>query len=524
MHSQTCKMFAFLKLCLVISGANAANILGVVLTPSYSHQIVFKPLWRELSLRGHQVTTITTHPIKDPKLVNLTEIDLSFFLRDSDSEQFIKKHIEVSHTNFVDALRDLYNTMSRAADHMLDYGPVKELINDQNAHFDLLIVEYLLHIPLAFAHRFNCPSIGMLSVDGTNSIYKKVGNPTHSSLYPDSFLPYGNKLSLSERVISFVYNFVLEPYIENELTEIQQKIVTKHFGGDCPPIQDLASNISMLFVDSDPIFHHNRPLVPAVVQIGGGSHRSSPKPLPKDLQLVLDKATNGFIYFSLGSNMRSEFLPANTVDMILEVFGELPYTVLWKFGEEISNKPSNVIISKWLPQQDVLRHPNIKLFITQGGLQSMDEAIYSYVPMIGIPFFGDQSYNVKKLVNKGLGLELNYRTLERKQFKETILEVINNPSYRNTIKKLAELAQDQPMSGTEKAVWWTEYVLRHKGAKHLRSPLLDIPWYQYLLIDVIGVLLLSLSVTLFLIMFAIRTLVRLAKRKLFVIPEEKKSS
>ncbi|KAK5641753.1 hypothetical protein RI129_010300 [Pyrocoelia pectoralis] len=517
-------MFAFLLLCLVISGANAANILGVVLTPSYSHQVVFKPLWRELSLRGHQVTTITTHPIKDPKLVNLTEIDTSFILKDM--EQMVKKHIKFSNKNFVEALLDGYKSMSLVADQILDYGPVKELINDQNVHFDLLIVEYLpfFGISLAFAHRFNCPSIGMLSIDGTNSIYKKVGNPTHSSLYPDSLLPYGNELSLSERVISFMYTFVIEPYMENELTEIQQKVVAKHFGGDCPPIQNLEINISMLFVNSDPIFHHNRPLVPAVVQIGGGSHRSSPKPLPKDLQLVLDKATNGFIYFSLGSNVRSEFLHANTVDMILEVFGELPYTVLWKFGEEISNKPSNVIISKWLPQEDVLRHPNIKLFITQGGLQSMDEAIYSHVPMIGIPFFGDQPYNVKKLVNKGFGLELNYRTLERKQFKETILEVINNPSYRNTIKKLAELAQDQPMTGIEKAVWWTEYVLRHKGAKHLRSPLLDIPWYQYLLIDVIGILLLSLSVTLFLIIFTIRTLVRRVKRKLFFTSEEKKSS
>lgn len=42
------------------------------------------------------------------------------------------------------------------------------------------------------------------------------------------------------------------------------------------------------------------------------------------------------------------------------------------------------------------------------------------------------------------------------------------------------------MTGLEKAVWWTEYVIRHKGARHLRSPAVDMSLYQYLLLDVIG--------------------------------------
>ncbi|KAK5638201.1 hypothetical protein RI129_012496 [Pyrocoelia pectoralis] len=515
-------MSILFKLCFLVSAASAAKILGVVLTPSYSHQIVFKPLWRELSLRGHQVTTITTHPIKDRRLVNLTEIDLSSFL--NQSSQHIKQHIGVAQKSFLQELQHFVITMTGLMDQQLDYAPVKKLINDKEAQFDLLIVEYLWGTPLAFAHRFNCPFIGMLSLDGSNRVYKRIGNPAHSSLYPDQMLPFGNELSLSQRVVSFMYDLAFDVYFEETFAGMERKVVEKHFGSDCPHIPNLSRNISMLFVDSDPIFHHNRPLVPAVVQIGGGSHRSVPKPLPKELQSVLDKATNGFIYFSLGSNVKSEFLPDHTIDLILEVFAELPYTILWKFGEEITNKPNNVIISKWLPQEDVLRHPNIKLFITQGGLQSMDEAIFSHVPMVGIPFFGDQPYNVKKLVNKGLGLELNYQNLEKNHFKETILEVINNPRYRNTIKKLAELAQDQPMTGIEKAVWWTEYVLRHKGAKHLRSPLLDIPWYQYLLLDVIGVLLSVFLVTLFSIVFMMRSLIRLIARSKLVVKFEKKKS
>jgi glucuronosyltransferase len=35
-------------------------------------------------------------------------------------------------------------------------------------------------------------------------------------------------------------------------------------------------------------------------------------------------------------------------------------------------------------------------------------------------------------------------------------------------------------------VYWTEYVIRHKGAPHLLSAVLDLAWYQYFLLDVIA--------------------------------------
>jgi len=54
--------------------------------------------------------------------------------------------------------------------------------------------------------------------------------------------------------------------------------------------------------------------------------------------------------------------------------------------------------------------------------------------------------------------------------------------------KLRSLLQDEPLKGIQKAVWWAEYVIRHKGTRHLRSPTVDIEWYKYLLVDVMIVL------------------------------------
>jgi glucuronosyltransferase len=43
---------------------------------------------------------------------------------------------------------------------------------------------------------------------------------------------------------------------------------------------------------------------------------------------------------------------------------------------------------------------------------------------------------------------------------------------------------DQPQRPLERAVFWTEYVLRHKGASHLRSAAADLNWVQLNLCDV----------------------------------------
>ena len=58
--------------------------------------------------------------------------------------------------------------------------------------------------------------------------------------------------------------------------------------------------------------------------------------------------------------------------VFLETFAQLKHTVIWKWdGEEMAGLPSNVILQTWVPQQDLLAHPNLKVFVTHGGLLSL---------------------------------------------------------------------------------------------------------------------------------------------------------
>lgn len=60
-----------------------------------------------------------------------------------------------------------------------------------------------------------------------------------------------------------------------------------------------------------------------------------------------------------------------------------------------------------------LAHPNIKVFIYQGGLQSTEEAISQTVPLIGLPVMGDQDMQVNKLVELGVARKLEITTINR---------------------------------------------------------------------------------------------------------------
>ena len=71
-------------------------------------------------------------------------------------------------------------------------------------------------------------------------------------------------------------------------------------------------------------------------------------------------------------------------------------------------------------------HPNIKVFITQCGLQSTDEAITAGVPLIGVPMLGDQWYNAEKYVHHKIGVQLDLQTMTEEDFKSAIDTVIGD--------------------------------------------------------------------------------------------------
>ena len=148
------------------------------------------------------------------------------------------------------------------------------------------------------------------------------------------------------------------------------------------------------------------------------------------------------------------------------------------------------------------------LFITHGGLMGTLEALHSGVPMIGIPLFADQPTNMKLYRSLGIAEILDRFTMTKESTFETLKKVTSEKRYRERAREVAALFRDRPRQAADEAVWWTEYVVRNHGAKHLRPLGADLPLYQYLLLDVVAFLAACALLTVFVLWRIVAALVR----------------
>ncbi|CAG9860312.1 unnamed protein product [Phyllotreta striolata] len=467
---------------------NCSRIFAVFMFPSVSHQVIFQPIWKELSLRGHQVTVVTPNPLKDQSLTNLTEIDISFTYKLPEIVGVLNSVGQKP--TLVQKMLSIFELNMLVFESEMKSQAIQEIIQRQNDKYDLVLLQYshFANVMLPFAYKFNAPAVGISSLGVFLHARDDIGNPTHPVISPDYILGISGNMSFVERLKCFLYNLWYRALYYFYFLPRGDAIARTYFGDDMPYLGKLAKNLSLLLVSANPIIHTPTPNVPNIIEINQ-LHIKEKKPLPKDLQEFLDGSPQGAIYFSLGSNMKSVNLSSTLRKEITTALAELPYNVIWKWEDDhLADKPDNVLIKKWLPQQDILGHPNIKAFITQGGLQSIEEAIINEVPLVGIPFFSDQPSNMRKIEEQGIGRMIDYASLTKEKLKSAVIEVSQNKKYKENIKRCKSILVDQPTRGVDKAVWWIEYVLKHKGARHLRSPAADMSFFEYLMLDVISFL------------------------------------
>jgi len=68
----------------------------------------------------------------------------------------------------------------------------------------------------------------------------------------------------------------------------------------------------------------------------------------------MEDAPNGIIYMSLGTNVKTSLFPNHLLNVFIDVFASLSYKIVWKLDKELPNKPDNIYIAQWVPQQSIL--------------------------------------------------------------------------------------------------------------------------------------------------------------------------
>jgi glucuronosyltransferase len=75
---------------------------------------------------------------------------------------------------------------------------------------------------------------------------------------------------------------------------------------------------------------------------------------------------------------------------------------------------------------NITGHPNVRVFITHGGLLGAQEAIHAGVPMVGIPLFADQDLNIRNCMAKGISVMLEYDAITKDTLSNALKTVLHN--------------------------------------------------------------------------------------------------
>ena len=164
--------------------------------------------------------------------------------------------------------------------------------------------------------------------------------------------------------------------------------------------------------------------------------------------------------------------------------------------------------------------------MTHGGLNSLQETIYHGVPVIGLPFMTDQHLNLKRAVDDGYAIKLEWKDVNEESLTNVLQQILHNSrfincytflfirqsnnsknliiSYEKSADRLSKLFQDQLQSPLDRAVFWTEFVIRHNGTQHLTLGSRDLAPLQRQLIDVYLILFLIAFLPFFSLFLCIR--------------------
>jgi UDP:flavonoid glycosyltransferase YjiC (YdhE family) len=129
-----------------------------------------------------------------------------------------------------------------------------------------------------------------------------------------------------------------------------------------------------------------------------------------------------------------------------------------KDPSDLGPQPSNVHLARYIPQSLML--PYCDLVVTHGGHNTVLAAIDAGLPLVVIPFVGDQPDNARRCAALGLGQQVDPATLTPEAVRDAVRAVLLDPEYRTNVQRLR--AEMQALPGPEHGVRLLEQLVEAK--------------------------------------------------------------
>lgn len=102
--------------------------------------------------------------------------------------------------------------------------------------------------------------------------------------------------------------------------------------------------------------------------------------------------------------------------------------------DDLGVLPQNVLAQAFVPQLEVLERARV--FVTHGGMNSVNEALYYGVPLVVIPQNADQPLVARRVHELGAGVVLNPDEVSAETLKESVTRVLDDPSFREEAERV----------------------------------------------------------------------------------------
>ncbi|XP_070689753.1 UDP-glucuronosyltransferase 2A1-like isoform X1 [Pempheris klunzingeri] len=500
-----------LVLC-VTGSTNGGNIL--VWYTEGSHWLNMKIVLEALIDRGHQVTVLIPSAsmfmtTSEPARFRYEPFNVSVSMKEMEEmmERFLHFSMyEIDHLSylqiyvrFMDMIKENLKNSLKYLDGVLKSETIMKKLKE--GKYDLLLADpiypgsdltaEILGIPLVFSLRFSL----------AHTCERHCGQlPAPPSYVPGAMSKLTDKMDFSERMWNFLFYALQDIVMDNTFWKEVDRYYSQVKGTPTSACEVMGrADIWLMRTYWD--FDFPRPFLPNFKFVGG-IHCRPAKPLPEDMEeFVQSSGDAGIVVFTLGSIIKN--ITTEKGNMIASALAQIPQKVLWRYsGEKPKTLGANTRLYDWIPQNDLLGHPKTRAFITHGGTNGIYEAIYHGVPMVGIPMFADQPDNMVHMKAKGAALIVDLNFMKTEDLRDALNAVINEKSYKENAMWLSSIHHDRPMTPLDEAVFWIEFTMRNKGAKHLRVQAHELTWYQYHSLDVLAFL---LAIVLFSLLLFIKT-------------------
>jgi MGT family glycosyltransferase len=147
------------------------------------------------------------------------------------------------------------------------------------------------------------------------------------------------------------------------------------------------------------------------------------------LSVTPKSISHGLIYISLGTILNKDLM---FYRLCIKVLAKLKINSVLAVGNEVNINvlgkiPKNIIVLPFVDQINTL----VKsiLFITSGGMGSVNESIYTSTPMIVIPQTTEQKITAQRIEELGIGIHLNKESLNELNLEKIIKLMLKNISF-----------------------------------------------------------------------------------------------